>query len=121
MRNANKETVGQNGKTQLNRIKLTWKRKVFGLVVLTPKSAKPARDKWVLVGKQNKKHEIVRYKARLVAQGFSQIPGVDYDETYSPMVDATTFRYLISLGVYERLDLCLMDVVTSYFYGSRLS
>lgn len=60
----------------------------------------------------------MRYKARLVAQGFSQRPGIDYEETYSPVVDATTFRYLISLAVNEGLDLRLMDVITAYLYGS---
>jgi hypothetical protein len=46
-----------------------------------------------------KKNEIVRYKVRLVAQGFLQKPGIDYEETYSPVVDAITFRFLISLVV----------------------
>lgn len=68
--------------------------------------------------KRNKKNEITRYKARLVAQGFSQRPGIDYEETYSPVVDATTFRYLVSLVIQEGLDLRLMDVVTAYLYGS---
>ena len=60
----------------------------------------------------------MRYKARLVAQGFSQRPRIDYDETYSPVMDATTFRYLIYLAVSEGLDMRLMDVVTAYLYGS---
>ena len=60
----------------------------------------------------------MRYKARLVAQGFSQRPGIDYEETYSPVMDAITFRYLISLAVSEGLDMSLMDVVTEYLYGS---
>jgi hypothetical protein len=60
----------------------------------------------------------VRYKARLVAQGFLQKPGIDYEETYSPVVDAITFRFLISLVVTESLDMRLMDVVTTYLYGS---
>ena len=51
--------------------------------------------------KKNEKNEIVRYKARLVAQGFTQIPGVDYEETYSPVVDAITLRFLISLTFTE--------------------
>ncbi|KAL0534638.1 hypothetical protein IC582_028929 [Cucumis melo] len=54
----------------------------------------------------------------VVAQGFSQRPGIDYEETYSPMVDAITLRYLISLTVCENLDMYLMDVVTAYLYGS---
>ena len=54
----------------------------------------------------------------MVAQGFSQRPGVDYEETYSPVVDATTFRFLISLAVCEKLEMRLMDVITAYLYGS---
>ena len=53
-----------------------------------------------------------------MAQGFLQRHDIDYDETYSPVVDAITFRYLISLTTYERLDMCLMDVFKTYLYGS---
>ena len=66
--------------------------------------------------KRNEHGEVVRYKARLVAQGFSQRPGIDYEETYSPVVDATTFRFLISLAIRGNLDLRLMDVVIAYLY-----
>ena len=52
-----------------------------------------------------------------MAQGFSQRPGIDYEETYSPVMDAITFRYLISLAVSKGLDMRLMDVVTTYLYG----
>ena len=71
-----------------------------------------------LYEKKNEKNEIVRYKARLVAQGFSQRPGVDSEETYSPVMDAITFRYLIGLAVHENLEIHLMDVVTAYLYSS---
>ncbi|KAJ9551943.1 hypothetical protein OSB04_015988 [Centaurea solstitialis] len=94
------------------------KREVFGPVVRTPEGVKPVGYKWVFVRKRNEKNEIVRYKARLVAQGFSQRPEIDYEETYSPVVDATTFRYLISLVIQEGIDMRLMDVVTAYLYGS---
>ncbi|CAM8943865.1 unnamed protein product [Rhodiola kirilowii] len=94
------------------------KRKVFGPIVLTPKDVKPVGYKWVFVRKRNEKNEIVRYKARLVAQGFSQRPGIDFEETYSPVMDGITFRYLISLAVHEKLNMHLMDVVTAYLYGS---
>ena len=94
------------------------KREVFGKICLTPMGVKPVGYKWVFVRKRNEKNEIVRYKARLVAQGFSQIPGIDYEETYSPVVDATTLRFLVSLTVSEGLKMRLMDVVTAYLYGS---
>ena len=68
--------------------------------------------------KRNENDEIIRYKTRLVAQGFSQRPGIDYEETYSPVMDTITFRYLISLKISEGLDMCLMNVVTAYLCGS---
>ena len=94
------------------------KRDVFGPVVQTPASIKHVGNKWVSVRKRNENNDIIRYKARLVAQGFSQIPGIDYEETYSPVMDAITFRFLISLAVSEELDMRLMDVITAYLYGS---
>ena len=68
--------------------------------------------------KWNENDEVIRYKARLVAQDFSQRPGIDYEETYFPIMDAITFWYLISLTVSEGLDMCFMDVLTSYLYRS---
>ena len=71
----------------------------------------------MFVRKCNDKNEISRYKARLMAQGFSQRPEIDYDKTYSPVMDIITFRYLISISVSEGLDMHLMDVVIAYLYG----
>ncbi|KAM0957724.1 hypothetical protein ACFX2A_026344 [Malus domestica] len=76
----------------------------------------PVGYKWVFVRKRNEKNEIVQYKALLVAQGFSQRPGIDYEETYSPVMDVITFCYLISLVVSEKLNMQLTDVVTAYLY-----
>jgi len=77
---------------------------------------RPVGYKWVFVRKRNKKNEIVRYKTRLVAQDFSQRPRIDYEETYSPVIDAITFRYLINLAVSKILEMRLMNVVTTYLY-----
>ncbi|CAL2260333.1 unnamed protein product [Prunus armeniaca] len=101
-------------KVELNSLE---KRGVFGPVVQTPQGVKPVGYKWVFTRKRNEKNEIARYKARLVAQGFSQRLGIDYEETYSLVMDAITFRYLISLAVSEKFDMRLMDVVTAYLYG----
>ena len=64
---------------------------MFGPVVQIPEGVKPVGYKWVFVRKCNEKNEIMRYKGKLIAQGFSQRPGVDYEETYSPVLDAITF------------------------------
>ena len=69
----------------LAELKSLEKREVFGKITLTPAGVKPVGYKWVFVRKHNEKNEIVRYKARLVAQGFHQILGIDYEETYSPV------------------------------------
>jgi hypothetical protein len=61
--------------------------------------------KWVFVCKRNENNEVVRYKAMLVAQGFTQKPVVDFNETYSPVMSEITFRYLISLAVQNHLPL----------------
>ena len=71
------------------------KREVFGLIVQKPEDVKHVRYKWVFVRKHNENNEIIIYKARLVAQSFWQRYGIDYEETYSPVIDAITFRFLI--------------------------
>lgn len=72
----------------------------------------------MFVRKRSEKNEIVRYKARLIAQSFLQRHRIDYDETYSSMINAITLCFLINLVFIERLDMRLMDVVTAYLYGS---
>nr|CBL94139.1 putative polyprotein (retrotransposon protein) [Malus domestica] len=64
----------------------------------------------VFVRKRNEKNKIVHYKARLVAQGFSQRLMIDYDETYSPIMDVITFCYLISLKSHSRFAIVAIYV-----------
>ena len=90
------------------------KRKVFSSVIEIPKGIKPIGHKWESVRKRNEKNKVIRYKARLVSQDFSQRPGIDYEETYFPVVNATTLRFLIGLSACKGLQMRLMDVVTSY-------
>ena len=56
---------------------------MFGPIARTPDNVKPVGYKWVFVRKRNEKNKVMRYKARLVAQGFSQRFGIDYDEMLS--------------------------------------
>jgi hypothetical protein len=61
--------------------------------------------KWVFIQKKNKNNEVVRYKVMLVAQEFMQRPDIDFNETYSPIMNGMIFRYLISLAIQNHLSL----------------
>jgi len=58
----------------------TWK------LIEKPAGAIPISNKWVLTKKCNKEGNIIKYKARLVARGFTQHPGLDYGKMFSPIV-----------------------------------
>ena len=67
-------------RSELESLKL---RKVFSPIETTSKGVNPVGCKCVFVRKQDQFRNVSRYKARLVAQGFTQRPGIDYEETYS--------------------------------------
>ena len=66
------------------------KRKVFSQAIPTPPRVFPMGFKWVFIRKWNENNEVVRYKARLVAQGFTQRPDIDFNETYSLVMSGIT-------------------------------
>lgn len=86
-------------------------------LVELPPGRKPIRSKWVYKTKRNDAGEILRYKARLVAKGCSQKYGIDYNETYSPVVRYASIRYLIALAVKLDMNIDQMDAVTAFLQG----
>ena len=70
--------------------------------------------KWVFNVKRTPTGLIDRYKARLVAQGFSQVAGEDYSETFSPTIRGESLRTLLAIGAYEDLEIRQIDVVSAY-------
>jgi hypothetical protein len=64
---------------------------VFTDVIPRPPRIFPVEFKCVFIQKRNENNEVVRYKVRLVAQGFTQRPDNDFNETYSPVMDGITF------------------------------
>ncbi|MEM9079013.1 MAG: reverse transcriptase domain-containing protein, partial [Bacteroidota bacterium] len=57
------------------------------------------------------------YRARLVAQGFSQIPGVDFTESYSPVVNDVTFRVVLTRMIVDKLDAQVVDIDNAFLNG----
>ena len=82
---------------------------VYDLVEL-PEGKKALKSRWVFKKKTTSDGNIERYKARLVAQGCSQQFGVDYDETFCPVVRFESVRSVIALAVQNGTKLQQMDV-----------
>ena len=90
--------------------------KVWDLVP-PPKDRKVINSKWVFKCKLGETGLVERYKARLVAQGYSQRPGIDYEETLSPVVRFESVRSVIALAVHGNLKLQQMDGKTAFLNG----
>jgi hypothetical protein len=61
--------------------------------------------------------EPLRFKSRLVAKGFSQIPGIDYSDVYSSVVKHSSIRTFLSLVVVHDYELEQLDVETAFLHG----
>ena len=86
-------------------------------VVELLKGQKPVGSRWVFKVKTNADGSIERCKARLVAQGYSQKEGLDYDEIFSPVVRSESVRSAIALAAMNGLSLHQMDVTTAFLHG----
>ncbi|GKA70136.1 retrotransposon protein, putative, ty1-copia subclass [Tanacetum coccineum] len=86
------------------------------LVDLLP-NGKTVGHKWLFKKKTVMDGAVYTYKARLVANGFTQIPGIDYEETFSPVVDIRAIRILIAIAAFYDYEIWQMDVKTAFLNG----
>uniref|UniRef100_A0A2N9EPJ3 CCHC-type domain-containing protein n=1 Tax=Fagus sylvatica TaxID=28930 RepID=A0A2N9EPJ3_FAGSY len=94
------------------------KNKTWELTEL-PKGKKPIGCKWVFKKKEAvSEKEGERFKARLVANGYSQRHGIDYDEVFSPVVRHTSIRVVLTLVADQDLELEQLDVKTAFLHGN---
>lgn len=73
--------------------------------------------KWIYKIKYKSDGTIERPKARLVAQGIHQVAGIDFHETFRPVVKPTTVRLILSLTVSSGWVICQLDVKNAFLYG----
>ncbi|GJU19374.1 putative ribonuclease H-like domain-containing protein [Tanacetum coccineum] len=92
-------------------------QKVWTLVNL-PNGKRAIGTKWVFRNKKDKRGIIVRNKARLVAQGYTQEEGIDYDKVFAPVARIEAIRLFLAYASFMRFIVYLMDVKSAFLCGT---
>ena len=88
------------------------------ILVPRPQDANIVRSMWLFRHKHNADGSLSRYKAHLVANGSTQLTGVDVDETFSPVVKLATIRTVLSLAISRHWPVHQLDVKNAFLHGS---
>jgi len=72
---------------------------------------------WVFKVKRNADRSVERFKARIVAKGYSQVKGLDYDETFAPVIRYDSLRLIIALALHLGLDMSQADIKSAFLNG----
>jgi hypothetical protein len=87
-------------------------------LVPRPVGSNVVTGKWIFKHKFNSDGSLERYKARWVLRGFTQRPGIDYDETFSPVVKSAMVRTILSLAVSRSWPIHQLDVKNVFLHGT---
>ncbi|KAK1617793.1 hypothetical protein QYE76_023310 [Lolium multiflorum] len=99
---------------ELNNFK---RNKVWTLVEKPKECRNVIGTKWIFNNKQDEFGNVVRNKAILVAQGFSQVEGIDFGETYAPVARLESIRILLAYASHHNFKLQQMDVKSAFLNG----
>jgi hypothetical protein len=83
-----------------------------------PAGRRAIGSKWVFKLKRDADGNPIKYKARLVAQGFSQLAGIDFEDTFAPVGRITSLRILLTMAATYDLKLHQADVEGAYLNGN---
>ncbi|KAL4022755.1 hypothetical protein IC575_016500 [Cucumis melo] len=86
-------------------------------LVPKPNGANVIGTKWIFKNKTDESRSIIRNKARLVAQGYAQVEGVDFDETFASVARLEAIRLLLSISCFQKFKLFQMDVKSAFLNG----
>ena len=86
-------------------------------IVDLPVDQKAIGSGWVFRVKHNADGSIERLKARIVAKGYSQRPGLDYNESFAPTFCPATLRIIMTMAAVEDLELCFLDITSTFTNG----
>jgi transposase InsO family protein len=86
-------------------------------LVPLPRDRKAVACKWVYRVKTNSDGSVAKFKARLVTKEFIQTQGVDYDQTFSPVVKYESIRTVLALAAQQGMYLTQFDIQTAYLNG----
>ncbi|KAI3733564.1 hypothetical protein L6452_13008 [Arctium lappa] len=90
---------------------------VWDLVDL-PKCHRAIGTKWIFRNKRDERGIVIRNKARLVAQGYTQEEGIDYEEVFAPVARIEAIRLFLAYVSYMNFKVYQMDVKSAFLYGS---
>ena len=86
-------------------------------LITPPIECRPIGLKWVFKIKKNSRGEVTRHNARLVAKGYSQRYGIDYEEVFTPVARFESIRVLMALAAQGRWELHHLDVKSAFLNG----
>ncbi|GKA27521.1 putative ribonuclease H-like domain-containing protein [Tanacetum coccineum] len=89
-----------------------------GLEIDLPSGKKAIGTKWVYRNKKDERGIVVRNKARLVAQGYKQEEGIDYDEVFAPVARFEAIRLFLAFASFMNFHVYQMDVKSAFLYGT---